>query len=118
MRTCMGAALGLSTINLPMKPLSSCDLLHCEGYTLYKPDVLKKAIAAAKAGGAKVSLDLASFEVIRQCQASLLEVLGSGGVDIVFCNEDESHELNSLIQSQSSEGVASYASRPCCTLTS
>lgn len=96
MRTCMGAAATLSAEQLPMAPLQDCQLLHCEGYSLYKPDVLNAAVTAAKAGGAIVSLDLASFEVVRQCQAPLFQLLETGAVDIVFCNEDESAALADL----------------------
>lgn len=96
MRTCMGAAAQLSPDILPREPLGACQHLHCEGYALYKPDVLTAAIEAAKAAGAIVSLDLASFEVVRQCQDALFALLDSGHVDVVFCNEDESHAFAEL----------------------
>ena len=38
-------------------------LLHCEGYCLYRPQLAKEMMTAAKAAGALVSMDLASFEV-------------------------------------------------------
>ncbi len=38
-------------------------LLHCEGYCLYRPQLAKEMMQAAKAAGALVSMDLASFEV-------------------------------------------------------
>jgi sugar/nucleoside kinase (ribokinase family) len=100
MRTCLGAAAHLSTDTLPLECLQGCALLHCEGYMFFKPVLLKAAIAAAKAAGAQVSIDLASFEVVRHCQATLWDVLASGFVDIVFCNEDEIAELDKLAQQQ------------------
>ena len=39
------------------------DLLHCEGYCLYRPQLAKEMMIAAKVAGALVSMDLASFEV-------------------------------------------------------
>lgn len=96
MRTCLGASATLSAASLPADRLASCSVLHCEGYALFKPDVLKRAIAEAKAAGAQVSLDLASFEVVRACLGTLREVLETGGVDIVFCNEDEMSEVHHL----------------------
>jgi sugar/nucleoside kinase (ribokinase family) len=38
-------------------------LLHCEGYCLYRPQLVKDMMQEAKAKGAQVSMDLASFEV-------------------------------------------------------
>ena len=68
-------------------------LLHVEGYTLYRPDLARAAMTAAKRRGALVSLDLASFEVVRNCRSQLLSLLDEGLVDLLFCNEDEAAEL-------------------------
>ena len=68
-------------------------LLHVEGYTLYRPDLARAAMTAAKRRGALVSLDLASFEVVRNCRSQLLSLLDDGLVDLLFCNEDEAAEL-------------------------
>ena len=64
-----------------------------EGYTLYRPDLARAAMTAAKRRGALVSLDLASFEVVRNCRAQLCSLLDEGLVDLLFCNEDEAAEL-------------------------
>ena len=48
---------------------------------------------AAKAAGAVVSMDLASFELVRNCQASLADLVESKCLDIVFANESEVEEL-------------------------
>lgn len=50
-------------------------LLHCEGYCLYRPAVTAAAMRAAHAAGARVSLDLASFEVIANCWGRLDSLL-------------------------------------------
>lgn len=58
-------------------------LLHCEGYSLYRLPVAAAAMRAAHAAGARVSLDLASFEVVQNCWAaldSLLQVRVGGSV--------------------------------------
>ena len=41
----------------------------------------------------QVSLDLASFEVVRNCQHTLLKLLREGLVDILFCNTAEAEAL-------------------------
>ena len=48
---------------------------------------------AAKAAGAAVSMDLASFELVRNCKASLVDLVESKCLDIVFANESEVGEL-------------------------
>ena len=40
-----------------------------------------------------MSLDLASFEVVRHCKATLVRILETGVVDLLFANEDEALEL-------------------------
>jgi len=49
-------------------------LLHCEGYCLYRPQLAAQMTAAARQHGAVVSMDLASFEVgaAEACGASTL----------------------------------------------
>ncbi len=41
----------------------------------------------------QVSLDLASFEVVRACAAPLLALLTERLLDLVFCNEQEAAAL-------------------------
>ncbi|KAI8467790.1 MAG: Ribokinase-like protein [Monoraphidium minutum] len=95
MRTCLGAAAEL-TVAAQLPPGWAAGrpaLLHVEGYALYKPALARDAMAAARAAGATVSLDLASFEVVRGCRGALMELLAEGLVDVVFCNEEEAAAL-------------------------
>lgn len=94
MRTYLGASLRMGAADFPEEEaLAGARLLHIEGYTLYRPELAKAAMKAAKARGALVSLDLASFEVVRNCRAQLLDILEDGVVDLLFANEDEALEL-------------------------
>jgi sugar/nucleoside kinase (ribokinase family) len=93
MRTCLGASAHLDGSSLPLDAIKSCSMLHCEGYALFKPATLSRAIAAARSGGAQVSLDLASFEIVRTCLPTLVSLLQDGSIDILFGNEDEMKEL-------------------------
>ena len=80
-------------------------LLHCEGYALYDPKFLTSLIIKARnlyeADGTKVlvSIDLASFEVVRNSRETLLTLLeqNPGVVDVLFCNEDEAKALVEVI---------------------
>ena len=55
---------------------------------------------AAKARGALVSLDLASFEVVRNCRDAASHTR-LGVVDLLFANEDEAAELTGQVSSPS-----------------
>ena len=56
MRTHLGAASELeSAEQLPDGWTTNCRLLHCEGYCLFKPELTRGAMQAAKAAGAEVS---------------------------------------------------------------
>eukprot|EP00892_Ulva_mutabilis_P001069 jgi/Ulvmu1/10963/UM007_0142.1 len=96
MFTCLGASTDLSPAALPLSLVPSLSLVHCEGYMLCKSDVLMSSALAARNAGAIFSLDLASFEVVRGCEAALKQVLTSACVDVVFCNEDEAKAVCKL----------------------
>ncbi|GLC40082.1 hypothetical protein PLESTB_000627100 [Pleodorina starrii] len=94
MRTCLGASLELrSSAQLPAGWADGCRLLHAEGYCLYRPQLTREVMSAARAAGALVSIDLASFELVRSCKEALLGLLQDGLVDLIFANEEESVTL-------------------------
>jgi sugar/nucleoside kinase (ribokinase family) len=98
MRTALCAALELASPQQLPSQLSSGDggalaLLHCEGYCLYRSAVAAAAMRAARARCARVSLDLASFEVVARCWRQLGDLLAERLVDVVFCNEQEAAAL-------------------------
>jgi sugar/nucleoside kinase (ribokinase family) len=88
MRTCLGAAARLSAEHLPTTAFTGARAVMLEGYALFNPPVVAAAVAGAKAAGAALALDLASFEVVQACRSQLDSLL-AGAVDIVFANEDE-----------------------------
>lgn len=62
-------------------------------YSIYNIEVIHAAIQIAKQEGLFVSLDLASFEMVRKYKLPLLQLLESGNIDLCFANEDEAAEL-------------------------
>lgn len=93
MRTCLGAAAELTSTAQLEGVWRPPALLHCEGYVLFKPELARGAMQAAKRAGALVSLDLASFETVAACRPALLALLAEGLVDVVFANEEEAATL-------------------------
>ncbi len=60
-----------------------CPLLCCG----VRQDLLQRAVELALSVGAKVALDLASFEVVREFRADIEALLHSGRIECCFCNE-------------------------------
>jgi sugar/nucleoside kinase (ribokinase family) len=95
MTTFLGAAQKLTSPDqLPLEDiqLENVGLVHFEGYSLYKIDVAEAAMRSSRAPGSKtkISLDLASFEIVKSRWEELTEkLLKHSLVDILFCNEDE-----------------------------
>jgi sugar/nucleoside kinase (ribokinase family) len=84
--------LGASADTQPQEITPHCfadtAVVHMEGYLLFNPDLMTAALMAAKTAGALISLDLASFTVVRQAK-SVLDDLIVQYVDILIANEDE-----------------------------
>lgn len=110
MRSFLGATSEMSSKNLSADYFKGIHLLHCEGYSLYNENgmLTRKALELAKAEGVRVSIDLASFELVRRYRP-LLEDLLKDYVDIVFCNEDEAKEFHQ----NSIEDVCQYLASLC-----
>jgi sugar/nucleoside kinase (ribokinase family) len=88
LRTCLGAAMTLSPDDFSAEDFRGCRHAHIEGYLVFNRTLAEAVLAAARAAGCTVSLDLSSFEVVQASRDWLLAELGRG-VDVVFANEDE-----------------------------
>jgi sugar/nucleoside kinase (ribokinase family) len=88
MRTCLGAASTLTPEEISAADFADCTHAHIEGYMLFNRDLTLHLLKTAKAAGCTISLDLASYEVVRAAADILPGLLGDW-VDMVFANEDE-----------------------------
>jgi sugar/nucleoside kinase (ribokinase family) len=88
MATYLGAAIGMQSEDLDEKVIGTHDLLHIEGYLVQDHALVEKATSLAKAAGLKVSIDLASYNVVEGHLDFLREIVRKN-VDIVFANEEE-----------------------------
>ena len=86
--TFLGAALELSADDIEKKIFRGYDYFHIEGYLVQNEDLIKKAVTMAKQLGLKVSLDLASYNVVEENLEMLTELV-KNNVDILFANEEE-----------------------------
>lgn len=86
--TYMGAGEKMNEEDLNPSFFQNISLVHIEGYALNNGDLAKRSMEYAKAAGAKISFDLANFNIAESFRESLADLL-SCYVDIVFANEQE-----------------------------
>lgn len=88
MFTDLGASSLLDPAMVTRQMFSDTAIALVEGYLLFNRDLMMAAIKAAKAAGALVALDLASFEVVNASKDILTDIVKEY-VDILIANEDE-----------------------------
>jgi len=88
--TFLGAAIDLVPEDLTNKLFEGYKYLHIEGYLVQNHDLLLKASKLAKENGLKISLDLASYNVVDD-NLEFLKSYINDFVDIIFANEEESN---------------------------
>jgi sugar/nucleoside kinase (ribokinase family) len=88
MFTFLGAAAETRPEDIGEELFENAAVVHIEGYILFNPDLMRKAVIAAKSAGARVSLDLASFNVVQEARGFLADIVKEY-VDILIANEDE-----------------------------
>jgi sugar/nucleoside kinase (ribokinase family) len=100
--TFLGAAVELSAEHLTVGsqyPVSSIqhpasgifqkyDYFHIEGYLVQNHELIETALKLAKEAGLRISLDMASYNVVEANKEFLHEIIEKY-VDIVFANEEE-----------------------------
>jgi sugar/nucleoside kinase (ribokinase family) len=95
MRTHLGAAMTLDPSEISVADFDKVKHVHLEGYTLFNPALLHHVVDCATLAGCRLSLDLASFEVVNACKETLQQIL-SERIDVVFANEDEAAAFTGL----------------------
>ncbi|MBS3759275.1 MAG: adenosine kinase [Desulfobacterales bacterium] len=88
MFTYLGAAAELKPEEITPDCFAHAAVVHVEGYLLFNRELMLATIKAAKSAGARVSLDLASFNVVEESK-DLLEQIVADYIDILIANEDE-----------------------------
>jgi len=90
--TYLGAALEIHADMLKENQFSAYDYFHFEGYLVPNNELVTKAILLAKEKGAKISIDMASYNIVEENLEFLKQII-SEHVDIVFANEEEAKSL-------------------------
>jgi len=90
--TYLGSAIEMSANHLSASLFENYDYFHIEGYLVQNYDLIRTAIQLAKQAGCKVSLDLASYNVVEENLPFLTEMI-ENYVDILFANKDEARTV-------------------------
>jgi sugar/nucleoside kinase (ribokinase family) len=88
MVTYLGAALELCEADIRTEIFEGYDCLYIEGFMVQSHAVIRHAIKTAKQCGLKVAIDLASYNVVLENRAFLMDLVDKY-VDIIFANEQE-----------------------------
>ncbi len=88
MGTFLGAAAQINPDKLTSEMFEGFDLLHAEGYLVQDHALIERAFRLSKAAGLKISIDLASFNIVAN-DLPFFQYLVREYVDIVFANEEE-----------------------------
>ena len=86
--TYLGAAIELTDTDLTTDQFKGYKYLHIEGYLVQNHDLILKAAELAKGNNLKISIDLASFNVVED-NLEFLKSYVNKYVDIIFANEEE-----------------------------
>ncbi len=87
--TSLGVAAGMTASDLLPEMLRGYSLLHVEGYLVQNHDLIETALGMARRERLRVSIDLASANVVR-ADLDFFRHLVEHYVDVVFANEEES----------------------------
>lgn len=93
--TFLGAAIELSADHLNDGQFADYDILHVEGYLVQNHELLEAILKTAKNNGLKISIDLASYNVVEDNLDFLKEMVAKY-VDIVFANEEEAKAFTGM----------------------
>lgn len=86
--TYLGAAIELNAADLTIDVFKGYDFFQLEGYLVQNHDLVEAAVKLAKQAGSRISIDLASFNIVEE-NLEFLQRIVTQYVDIVFANEDE-----------------------------
>ncbi|EEF52600.1 uncharacterized sugar kinase slr0537 [Ricinus communis] len=112
MRPCLSSAVKVQANELINEDFKGSKWLVMR-YGIFNIEVIQAAIRIAKQEGLCVSLDLASFEMVRNFRLPLLQLLESGDIDLCFANEDEAVELLRGEQKVDPEAALEFLAKHC-----
>ncbi|XP_010906337.1 uncharacterized protein [Elaeis guineensis] len=112
MRPCLSNAVKLQANELTREDFRGSKWLVLR-YAHFNLEIINTAIKLAKQEGVSVSMDLASFEMVRDSRTHLISLLETGNIDLCFANEDEARELIRGEPKADQEDALSFLAKHC-----
>jgi sugar/nucleoside kinase (ribokinase family) len=105
--TYLGAASTQTLEDLNEKVFSLYDIIHVEGYLIFNRDLVLNICKLAKKCGLKISMDMASYNLVEALHP-LVEELIRDYVDIIFANEEEAFAFTGKREREALDLLSSY----------
>jgi sugar/nucleoside kinase (ribokinase family) len=105
MATYLGAAVDLHEEDITSDIFSGYQYFHIEGYLVQNRELISKSMRLAKSHGLKVSIDMASFNVVEE-NRDFFESIIRDYVDIVLANELEAESFTGASPEQALLAIA------------
>jgi len=93
--TFLGAAIELDENDISEGQLVNFDIVHIEGYLVQNHNLVRKIVSLCKKNEITVSIDLASYNVVKENIDFLKEIV-TDYANIVFANEEEAFEFTGM----------------------
>ncbi len=103
--TYLGAAVELIANDITPDLFTGYSIFHVEGYLVQNHELLLKSVRLAKEAGVKISIDMASFNVV-MANKEFLRTIVKDYVDIVFANEEEAKMFTGVSPEESVDEIA------------
>ena len=104
--TYLGSAIELSPADLDKKFLEGYSIFHIEGYLVQNHELVETALKMAKNLNMKISLDLASYNVV-EANLDFLTTMTEKYIDFLFANEEEAKAFTGKNPEQAVKEIAS-----------
>jgi len=105
--TYLGAAATQTPDDLNEQIFSQYDIIHVEGYLIFNRDLILNICKLAKKCGLKISMDMASYNLV-EAMHPLVDELLRDYVDIIFANEEEAFAFTGKKEREALEVLSSY----------
>lgn len=105
--TYLGAAVELTENDLNAEQFKGYQYLHIEGYLVQNHALMNKAAQLAKANNMKISIDMASYNVVTD-NLDFFKKYVKDYVDIIFANEEEAKAFTGKEPEEALNEIAEY----------
>lgn len=97
--TFLGAAVELNAQDLVEDSFIGYHYFHIEGYLVQNRELIEEALKLAHKNGLKISLDLASFNIVEE-NLDFLHSMVSKYIDILFANKEEAKSFTGGLEGE------------------